>query len=51
MTFDGFSPSHRRDYLEWIAEAKTDATREKRVATAVEWLAAGKTRNWKYERK
>ena len=50
-TFDGFSPSHRRDYLEWIAEAKTAATREKRVATAVEWLAAGKTRNWKYERK
>ena len=50
-TFDGFSPSHRRDYLEWISEAKTDATRQKRVATAVEWLAEGKTRNWKYERK
>ena len=50
-TFDGFSPSHRRDYLEWIAEAKTDATVQKRVATAVEWLAEGKTRNWKYERK
>ena len=50
-TFDGFSPSHRRDYLEWITEAKTDATRQKRVATAVEWLAEGKTRNWKYERK
>jgi uncharacterized protein YdeI (YjbR/CyaY-like superfamily) len=50
-TFDGLSPSQRRDYLEWIAEAKRDETRERRVATAVEWLSQGKTRNWKYERR
>ena len=48
--FERFSPSQRREYAEWVAEAKTDATRERRVATAVEWLAEGKTRNWKYER-
>ena len=49
-TLDGFSPSARRDYLEWIAEAKQDGTRAKRIATAIEWLAEGKKRNWKYER-
>jgi hypothetical protein len=49
--FKAFSPSQRRDYTEWIGEAKTDATRDKRVATAVAWIAAGKTRNWKYETK
>lgn len=48
--FDSFSPSHRREYSEWIAEAKTEATRDKRIATAVEWLSEGKSRNWKYER-
>jgi uncharacterized protein YdeI (YjbR/CyaY-like superfamily) len=47
-TFDGFSPSHKREYIEWITEAKTDATRERRVQTTVEWLAEGKPRNWKY---
>jgi hypothetical protein len=47
-TFDGFPPSHRRDYLAWITEAKTDATRKKRLATTIEWLAQGKPRNWKY---
>ena len=46
---DGFPPSAQRDYLEWIAEAKQDATRTKRIATAVEWLSEGKKRNWKYE--
>jgi uncharacterized protein YdeI (YjbR/CyaY-like superfamily) len=46
---DGFPPSARRDYLEWIAEAKQDATRDKRIATAIEWLSEGKRRNWKYE--
>ncbi len=50
-TFDAFSPSHRREYVEWVTDAKTDATRQKRMATAVEWLAEGKTRNWKYEPK
>jgi len=48
-TFDGFSPSHRREYVEWITEAKRDETRQKRLATAIEWLAEGKSRNWKYE--
>lgn len=50
-TFDGFSPSQRREYVEWITEAKTDATREKRLEQAVEWMAEGKTRHWKYARK
>ena len=46
---DGFPPSAQRDYLEWISEAKQDATRTKRIATAVEWLAEGKRRHWKYQ--
>ena len=48
-TLDGFSPSARRDYLEWIADARQDSTRAKRIATAVEWLAEGKKRHWKYQ--
>jgi len=47
-TFDGFSPSHQREYVEWITEAKRDETRARRIAQAVEWLAEGKPRNWKY---
>lgn len=46
---DGFPPSARRDYLDWIADAKRDETRSKRIATAIEWLSEGKRRNWKYE--
>lgn len=46
--FAGFSPSHRREYLEWIEEAKREATREQRITTAIEWLAAGKPRHWKH---
>jgi uncharacterized protein YdeI (YjbR/CyaY-like superfamily) len=46
--YEAFSPSCRREYVDWINEAKTDATRQKRVATTVEWLAEGKHRNWKY---
>lgn len=46
--FDAFSPSHRREYVEWITEAKREETREKRIAQALEWLAEGKPRNWKY---
>jgi uncharacterized protein YdeI (YjbR/CyaY-like superfamily) len=46
--FSDFSPSHRKEYIEWITEAKRDETRQKRVATTLEWLAAGKSRNWKY---
>jgi uncharacterized protein YdeI (YjbR/CyaY-like superfamily) len=49
--FDAFSPSHRREYAEWIAEAKQAATRDRRVATAIEWLAEGKPRNWKYAKR
>ena len=49
-TFDAFPPSHRKEYVEWVAEAKTDATREKRIATTLEWLAEGKQRNWKYQK-
>lgn len=50
-TFEAFSYSHRKEYVEWITEAKREATRQKRLATAIEWLAEGKSRNWKYERK
>jgi uncharacterized protein YdeI (YjbR/CyaY-like superfamily) len=48
--FEGSAPSHRREYLEWIAEAKRDETRRKRIATAIEWLSEGKKRNWQYEK-
>jgi uncharacterized protein YdeI (YjbR/CyaY-like superfamily) len=47
--FAAFSPSCKREYIEWIAEAKRDETRLKRIATAVEWIAEGRKRNWKYE--
>jgi uncharacterized protein YdeI (YjbR/CyaY-like superfamily) len=47
-TFDGFSPSHRREYIEWVGEAKREETRQRRLAQAIEMLAEGKTRNWKY---
>ena len=46
---DGFPPSAQREYLDWIAEAKQDATRAKRIADAVQWLSEGKRRHWKYE--
>lgn len=48
--FAAFAPSHRRDYLEWIVDAKAPATRGRRIAQAVEWMAEGKRRNWKYEK-
>jgi hypothetical protein len=48
--WEKFSPSHRREYLEWITEAKTDATRQRRLRSALEWMAEGKSRNWKYAR-
>ena len=47
-TFEAFSSSKRKEYIEWITEAKTAATRDKRLAQAVEWMAEGKVRNWKY---
>ena len=49
-SFEQFSTSHRKEYIQWITEAKTEATREKRIATALEWLSEGKSRNWKYEK-
>ena len=48
-TFNAFPPSCKREYVEWITEAKTDSTRDKRLATTIEWLSEGKRRNWKYE--
>ncbi|HET6362002.1 MAG TPA: YdeI/OmpD-associated family protein [Gemmatimonadota bacterium] len=47
--FEAFSPSHRREYVEWIEEAKREETRRKRLATAIEWMAEGKPRHWKYQ--
>jgi uncharacterized protein YdeI (YjbR/CyaY-like superfamily) len=47
--FATFSPSCKREYVEWITEAKRQETRDKRIATAVEWIAEGKQRNWKYQ--
>jgi uncharacterized protein YdeI (YjbR/CyaY-like superfamily) len=46
---DGFPPSAQRDYFEWISNAKQDATRAKRIVTAIEWLSEGKRRHWKYQ--
>jgi uncharacterized protein YdeI (YjbR/CyaY-like superfamily) len=46
--FESFSPSQKREYVEWITEAKQEATRLKRLTTAVEWMSEGKPRNWKY---
>lgn len=48
--FEAFSYSKRKDYIEWLTEAKTEETRNRRLATAIEWIAEGKSRNWKYER-
>jgi uncharacterized protein YdeI (YjbR/CyaY-like superfamily) len=47
-TFEKFSPSHKKEYVEWLTDAKTEETRQRRLATALEWLAEGKPRNWKY---
>jgi uncharacterized protein YdeI (YjbR/CyaY-like superfamily) len=47
--FASFSPSCKREYTEWIADAKRPETRDKRITTAVEWIAEGKQRNWKYQ--
>ncbi len=51
QVFSKLSPSHQREYIEWIAEAKREQTANKRTKQAIEWLAEGKSRNWKYERK
>ena len=49
--FSNFSPSHKREYIEWINEAKTEETKNKRIASTIEWVLEGKSRNWKYMRK
>ena len=49
-TFEAFPYSKKKDYVEWVTEAKTDTTRQQRLKTSVEWLSEGKSRNWKYER-
>jgi len=49
-TFEAFSPSHRREYIEWITGAKRPETRARRLATTLEWLTEGKSQNWRYER-
>lgn len=49
QVLDGFPPSARREYLDWVADAKQDATRRKRISDAVQWLSEGKRRHWKYE--
>jgi uncharacterized protein YdeI (YjbR/CyaY-like superfamily) len=49
-TFMNFPYSHKKEYVEWITEAKTEATRTKRITTMLEWLEEGKSRNWKYEK-
>ena len=47
-TFEAFSNSNKKEYVSWITGAKTEATREKRMAEAVAWMSEGKIRNWKY---
>jgi uncharacterized protein YdeI (YjbR/CyaY-like superfamily) len=49
-TFEAFSYSHRKEYVEWIVEAKQESTRNQRLATAISWMAEGKSRNWKYRK-
>src|SRR5687768_16626430 len=50
VAYEELSPSHKREYIEWITEAKLDETRKRRVATAVEWIAEGRIRDWRYVR-
>jgi hypothetical protein len=49
-TFDQFSNSNKKEYVEWVADAKTEETRKKRLDTAIEWMSEGKTRHWKYKK-
>jgi uncharacterized protein YdeI (YjbR/CyaY-like superfamily) len=50
-TFDGFSDTNRKDYVDWVTEAKGEETRKRRLETAVAWMAEGKPRNWRYARR
>ena len=49
-TFEKFPYSHKKEYVEWVTEARTEETRIRRLQTSIEWLAEGKSRNWKYEK-
>jgi len=49
-TFEGFSNSHKKEYIEWVSEAKTEKTREKRLATTMLWLSEGKLMHWRYKK-
>lgn len=51
QVFENFAYSHKKEYVMWITEAKTEETRNKRMETALEWIAEGKSRLWKYEKK
>lgn len=48
--FENFAYSHKKEYIQWITDAKTEETRNKRMATAIEWIAEGKGRNWQYKK-
>jgi uncharacterized protein YdeI (YjbR/CyaY-like superfamily) len=48
-TFEAFSYSHRKEYVEWLTDAKAEDTRKRRLETTLQWLSEGKSRNWKYE--
>ena len=50
-TFESFSPSHKKEYVEWVTEAKMESTRNTRLKTAIQWMSEGKSRHWKYTRK
>ncbi len=50
-TFDNASPSFKKEYVQWVTEAKTDETKDKRLKQSIEWMAEGKHRNWKYMKK
>ena len=47
-TFTAFSYTNKKEYLDWITEAKTESTRDNRLKQAIEWMTEGKIRNWKY---
>lgn len=50
QVFEAFPPGKRNEYIEWLEEARTETTRDKRLATALEWISEGKGRNWKYQK-
>ncbi len=50
-TFEDFSYTNKKEYVDWLTEAKTESTRNKRLETAIEWMSEGKIRNWKYVKK